>query len=428
MCVRVRPRRAARWLVWWAAAAAALFPAMANTPAWATTAPFTEVMLRELPTTGDLSNEPVTLAQVAEKLRASPIHHAEKLLVYLWEADPYWQPLVRPVCRSELTMLDESQWDRRLIDHITPISIVIVYGRSEEQRQAVYRSIQQFTGGGARKIRIPTFVTTDPAIKNAVGGPDAYVPALFLLSTDPLRVTASRSDDPVRADIWMRQALHPPRSASRDPRDVPRSCRRSWFRRHLARVVRAGIMDVPSAGFNPKEEVTDLEFLWWLNRISPQLAHGALPECDPNVPRPLTRERAIAGTVRFLWGNDPVSALAECPPPTGEATGGDAADYSRLWERAFSRLRGADEVSPHLRPFLVLALAKGLLYEEPTLHPQWPLTREVAAWLLAHALQPGPGTCTGIIVDAIDVPIEQDQRFGRGEIAWERPDGTVEVL
>ncbi len=428
MCVRVRPRRAARRLLWWAAAAAAMFLVMANMPAWATTAPFTEVMLRELPTTGDLSKEPVTLAQVAEKLRTSPIHQAERLLVYLWEAGPYQQPLVRPVYRSELDLLDETQWDRRLITHITPISIVIVYGRSEEQRQAVYRAIQQFTGGQGRKIRIPTFIATDPAIKNAIGGPDAYIPALFLLTTKPLRVTASRSDDPVSADIWVRQILHPPHPASRDPRDVPRSCEGSWFRRHIARVVRAGIMQVPATGFAPKAKVTDLEFLEWLNRISPQLAVGALPECDPNNPQTITRERAIAGTVRFLWGDDPASELAQCPPPTREATGGEAADYSRLWERAFSRLPGADEVSPRLRPYLVLALAKGLLYQEPTLHPRWPLTREVAAWLLSHALQPGPGTCTGIIVDAIDVPLEQDQWFGRGEIAWKRPDGTVEVL
>ena len=386
---------------------------------------FAQVALRELPTTGSISEETVTLAQMAGKYRISPIHQAESLLVYLWEAHPDWKPPLQPVFLSELALLDESLWDRRLSTKITPISVVIVYGDSEAERERVYRAIQQWARG---KQRIPTFVALDDVIKEAVGGRDAFIPAAFVLSTETLAITASRGDEPVRVNIWAQNLTAPQGPKPDDPPDIPPGCEASWFRRHLARVVRAGIMEVPSSGLNPKAGVSDVEFIGWLSRISAERASRVLSDYDVQNPQPLSRERAITATVRFLYGDDLRAALALCPPPISETAGGQAGDYSTLWEKAFARVPGASNVTPGLRTYLELALAKGLLYDEPSLHARWPLTRGVAAWLLSHALEPAAESPTGLVVDAIDVPIEQDLRFGRGEIACEGPGGEMEVL
>ncbi|HUW08141.1 MAG TPA: Ig-like domain-containing protein, partial [Anaerolineae bacterium] len=189
----------------------------------------------------------------------------------------------------------------------------------------------------------------------------------------------------------------------------------SWFRRHIAR---AGELMGGARLFRPKDTVTDVDFLGWLRAVSKRRVEGALTGADPRDPIRLTRERAITATIRFIYGDGPVAALEACPPPASEIALGMKSDPAELWRQAFDGLPGSSNVTPALRPYLVLAHAKGLLYAEPSLHSKWPLTREVAAWLLSHAIDAVRTDTTGIIVDAIDVPLAPDLRFGMGEICF----------
>ena len=390
---------------------------------------FAQVSLNELPRTGSLSSEAVTLEQLAAKYRSSPNYGADRLLVYLWDASATWAQPVPRAYTAELAMLDETLWDRRLSTKITPVSIVRVHGARPADVEQVCQAIQR---AAREKQRIPTFVAADDRILDALGGREAFIPAVFLVSTDTLAVTASRSDDPVAAYIWV-QSVAGERDQSRarfEPKDIPAGCERSWFRRHLARVVRAGIVAPGAGGLNPKAQVTDVEFAAWLGKISPTRAASALTQYDPKAPSPLSRERAITATVKFLYGESPESALGACPLPTIEIGVGEGrpSDAPLLWQRAFNAIPGAAVVTPSLRRYLVPALAKGLLYEEPSLHAQWPLTLEVAAWLLCHAMELPASAPTGLVIDAIDVPLERDLRFGRGEIATEGPEGSWDMV
>jgi len=398
-------------------------------PAGAGAGRFPQVSLKELPRTGTISTEEVTLEQLAAKYRSSPDYGADFLLVYLWDASATWAQPVPRAYTAELAMLDETLWDRRLSTKITPVSIVRVHGAGPADVERVYEAIQR---GAREKQRIPTFVAADDRLLDAVGGRAAFIPAVFLVSTDTLAVTASRRDDPVAAYVWV-QSVAGDRDRSRarfEPKDIPAGCEGSWFRRHLARVVRAGIAAPAGGGLNPKAQVTDAEFAAWLAKISPSRAASALTQYDPKAPSPLSRERAITATVKLLYGESPESALAGCPLPAIEIGVGEGrpSDAPLLWQRALAAIPGAAHVTPSLRPYLVLALAKGLLYEEPSLHAQWPLTLEVAAWLLCHAMEPPASAPTGLVIDAIDVPLERDLRFGRGEMATEAAEGSWDMV
>jgi hypothetical protein len=410
---------------WWATGFVALALGCLGQGPLAAAPRYAQTPLRELPLTASLSNENVTLEGLARKWAgAAGGQSARFLLVYLWVASADYQPIVQPQVLAELSELDQYRWDiwgKREDQRTAVISVVHVYAGSDAEAERVYRAIQQ---SGRSRWQIPTFVDVkgqlSAAVTEAVHVRRLVMPFVFLVSASDLTIKASRADDPVSAYVWLSTVFAEQQGANPgDPPDIPAGCEQSWFRRSLARVARVGLLEAQSAPLDPAADVSDVEFVGWLTRLSPQRAAGALSELDRASPSPLTRERAITATVRFLYGQDARTALADCAPPVGEAGYRQGGDVAAQWEQSFARLRGSESVTPALRPYLALALAKGLLYSQPSLHAQSNTSREVAAWLLAHALGQPQDSVTGLIVDAVDVPLEPDLVSGEGEIRVE---------
>lgn len=386
---------------------------------------FADIPLRELPQNGSLSATPTTLRKLAAKLSAGG--QVKWAAVYLWFARSDLKEPVQPVFTRELEALQE-EWDLHPAA-ITPISIVIVFADSEADRQKVYARIQESARG---RHRVPIYVGVDnwkefwAALVNEWRLPPSnllLLPELFCIDLSSLSIQERRGDDPVKADAWIRQfrgehaqsdaagaspaeATMPP---AEEPEGIPPDCAKNWFRRQIARVVSAGIIDLKEGKFCPEEQVTQAEFLGWLGRLFPGRSTAALLEAsEPD--EEFTRERAITALMRFLYGRDPLAELGKCPPPAGE---------SSSWQQAFNLFSGSENANRHLQPYLILALAKGFLYYQPSLHAQWPLTRQHAAWLLAAALEPAAGS--GLVVDAIDLPLTPDRRYGMSELHYPAP-------
>jgi len=387
---------------------------------------FADLPLRELDQERGLSPVEVTLRDLASKYHRED--HVGHLLVYLWAASSTWNPPVQRVVLEDLRSVNEWWREHRYSSRTTaeakPLSIVAVYGRSEAERARVRSAVQRAARDA--RLEIPTFVDVTCRMAEAVAQADGeghvYIPDLLLVSAETLAIEDRRRDDPVSAGAWVGPP-HPPVPPD-DPPGGPEDCTGSWFRRHIARMVVTGVMDAPDGTFRPKDPVTETEFIGWLDKISPQRAAGVLHTSSAGRPVELTRERAITALARFLCGKDTDSALAACPPPTGEATQGSAVEAAALWAKAFDRLPGSSNVSESLVSSLMLAHARGLLYAEPSLRAQWPLTREVAAWLLSHAAAVQDRTYTGILVDAAHLALVPDTRYAMGEIHVQEGDST----
>jgi hypothetical protein len=293
-----------------------------------------------------------------------------------------------------------------------------VCATSENDRQRIYRSLQQ--SALDTHPNIPTYVDLECELPDALarktGVSSAYLPELVRIDTTDVRIIDNRGETPVWAGIWADPARDWTniQDTSGDPSDVPVDSRGSWFRRAIAMVVRGGIIPLDSGRFHPQVIVWDNEFSAWLRNISPSYESALSVRRGER----LSRERAITATIKALFGNNPVSVLAGFPPPAQEITEAVKASPVELWEAAFRRIPGSENVTPGLRPYLTLALASGLLYDEPSLHARWPLTRQVAAWLLAHPIK---GQVSGLLVDATDVAFEKDLRFGSNTLWCKDP-------
>jgi len=377
---------------------------------------FADVPLLELPQTGAIPREQTTLRAVAEKYRTG--FQAESLIIYCWGASSEWTPPVQAVFTQELLQLDELAWDRRMSTRMTPISVLTVHAPSEAARDSIYRAVQQ---AAKANQRIPTFVDVTggftQGLASDLGDDSLFLPGLLRVNSESFAITASRGDDPVRADTWLSLLDQPAHPVEGEPATPPKGAEASWYRRHIARVLAAHRMEVGADGlFRPKGPVTDVEFLSWLTRISPERAASALRDADPKHPVVLSRERALTAVVRFLHGDAPAEAIAALAPPNGESTQGFQEDAGRAWRQALAGLPGATSVTSAVRPYLALALADGLLCNEPSLHARWPLTREYAAWLLDRAGEVTGSGNTGVILDCSDLVMEPDRRFGQGGI------------
>lgn len=377
---------------------------------------FADAPLLELPQTGAIPRERTTLRAVAKKYRAE--YQAESLIIYGWGASSTWSPPVQAVFVDELRQLDELAWDRRMATKTTPVSILTVEAASETERKSIYHAVQQ---AAKANQRIPTFIDETGActegLAAALGDSSLFLPALVRVNSESFAITGRRGDDPARADTWLALLDQPLAPVEGEPVTLPKGAETSWYRRHIARVVTAHVLDAgANASFQPKMPVTDVEFLSGLAKISPERAANALREADPKHPAALSRERALTAVVRFLHGDSPADAVARLAPPNGETTQGSQEDAGRVWRQALAALPGATSVTPALRPYLSLALADGLLCNEPSLHARWPLTREYAAWLLDRARGVATTGNTGVIVDCTDLLMEPDRRFGQGGV------------
>jgi hypothetical protein len=383
---------------------------------------YTQVALRELPHQGTLSNQDATLADVAAKHRN--LDHAASLLVYLCAAGAPGRPPLPRVAVAELEALNDIRWQGRPEGGVVPIAIISVVDTSADTLDGLCAAVQEALRAAPS---IPLYLDIEGEMARAVeaeqGRGPAVLPSVFLLSTGDLEITAFRGSAPVRAEAWF--ALQGKAGAAPslpDPPGVPADCARSWFRRNIARVTRARVIALSDTGlFQPQQPVTGAEFAGWLGKIAPARARRVLDEYGLARPDILTREQAFTATARFLWGDDPAAALAACPPPAGRS----GADPETLWRRSFHGIPGSESVRPDFEPYLVLALARGLLYDEPALNATGELTREVAAWLLDHCLPPGPGEPTGVIVDVVDLPfiVDSTGRSSRGAGLLALPDG-----
>jgi len=381
--------------------------------------------LQELPQSGTINPETTSLAGIVRHYRAVK-QMPERLAVYIWKAslEKEWQK--EPIQRTFVTELKQL----RSATTGTPtqaVSVVAVYG-TDSQRQQLSRRIQTTMRDEA--ISIPTLIDSSRKLADAIahvsGAPRASVPELVLLSAADLEIVGRRGDSPAWAEDWLRFANKrdaPPGDPSFQK--LPTDSKDSWFRRSILMVENAGIVPHAPDRFEPLKEVTDKEFAAWLQSIDPAYA-GKVSTTGAA----MTRERAFAGTVKALFGDDPLKVLQTLPPPpqaVADRTAAVGPAASDLWSAALASIDGSDNISPALRPYLTLALAAGLLYDQPSLHAKWPLTREVAAWLLAHVLV-ARGRETGIIIDAVDVAFEKDRRFGSNPILVRGSDGKTESV
>jgi hypothetical protein len=379
--------------------------------------------LQELPQSGTISLEATSLAGAVRHYRAVK-QMPDRLAVYIWKAslEKEWQK--EPIGRTFVTELKQLQ----TATAGTPtqaISVVAVYG-TDSQRQQLCRRIQGVMRDEA--INIPTLIDSSRKLADAIahvsGAPRASVPELVLLNAGDLKIIERRGDSPAWADDWLRVT----NKGGASPADaafqkLPADCRGSWFRRSIQLVENAGVMPHAPDRFEPFKEVSDKEIAAWLRAIDP--AYAGTVSATGAV---MTRERAFAGTVKALFGNDPLKVLQALPPPPQAVSDRTAAAGSTapdLWSAALASIDGSDNISPAFRPYMTLALATGLLYDQPSLHAKWPLTREVAAWLLAHVLV-SRGQETGVVIDAVDIAFEKDRRFGSNPILVRGSDGKTE--
>jgi hypothetical protein len=410
--MRNRHSRAARIPCWMALVA--LVALSVATAAYGASPPqYSQVMLRELPHQGALSDHDVTLAEVAAKRRQ--LDHATSLLVYLCAAGAAWRPPLPRAAAAELEAINHLRGQDRPAGGVVPIAIISLVDTNAEALDGVCAALQEALRAAPS---IPLYLDVRGEITRTLeaeqGREVAVPPSLFLLSTDDLEITAFRGSAPVRADTWFaQQETAGAEPALPDPPGVPADCARSWFRRHIARVVQAGAIALDSAGlFHPQQPVGAAELAGWLGKIAPARTDRILDDYGLARPETVTRQQAFAATARFLWGDDPAAPLAAGPPPAGRG----GADPATLWRQSFRTIPGAEYVDPDLEPYLVLALARGLLYDEPALNATGELTREVAAWLLDHCLPPGPEEPTGVVVDVVDLPfiVDSTGRSSRG--------------
>jgi len=359
--------------------------------------------------------------------------------VYLWVADK--EDLAEPqtwwVPRDELRWLSYAQANLEFKAQAV-ISVVTVYPLApQDEREEVYKAIVRICAKEENDIRIPVYVDVanmasvtpgglyDLIVAARPKGEMLRTPLLFCMDTQTDGIVAIRGNAPIRADSWVllqrrgdgqREGV-----ATRDPEDTQGSWVGNWFRRHMARA--AHLLDLKADGHRPEDPISDVDFVNALRASgrAPQ-ATPILPGCDPDRPekaKRLTRQRAVAATVRFLYGS---GTLLNCPPPN-QGGGGEDGD----WGRAFDAMPGSTQVSSGLRKASVFstALAKGLLYDEPVFRPDVPIRRDEAAWLISHALAAhGTQDTTGLLIDAIDVPFLTDSPFARGDIYFDDGSGT----
>jgi hypothetical protein len=359
-------------------------------------APLESVELRELPLNGTISAYPVRLGDLVRKYRKT---QNVDLLLYVWEADAAWSSPVQDAFVADLKQLNDADSGR------AAISLVTVYGTQAEKLQ-VYQSIQRALS--KVQISIPTLVDADgqlPAtLEQKLGVRFLYLPELVLIDTGNLSIFDHRGTAPIGAGLWAMLLRNGAKPEQADPEGIPQDCKASWFRRAIALVVREGIIHLDKGQFFPEREVKGSEFHRWLTNTSAGY-EKALLEYDDT---PIQRQHAIAATVKAVYGDDPTGVLAALPGPTGEDT---QQRPLSSWQQAFKYLPGSDNVAPRFRPYLGLALASGVLHSQTSLHAEWPLTREEAAWLLASIIVRTRAEQSGVVIDARKVPFEQDLRF-----------------
>jgi len=382
-----------------------------------------------------------TLNAIAEQAAKS---HQKLVYVYLWVADQGDLAKSQPwrVPKDELRWLSYARANLGLETQAI-ISVVTVYPRSpQSKREEVYRAVVQMCAKDENEIRVPVYVdvaNTAPATPGGLydlivaarpKGEMLRTPMLFSMDVQTDEIVAVRGNAPIRADSWVRlqRGESDDRGelvATKDPANTQGLWSANWLRRHMARA--AELLDLGQGGSRAEDSISDVDFVnALLHTGRPPKATPILPGCDPDKPekaKRLTRERAVAATVRFLYGS---AAIANSPPPPNQSYEGDP--YGGDWERAFSAIPGSTQVGPELRKTGVFgtALAKGLLYDEPVFRPNVPIRRDEAAWLISHALAAhGTQDTTGLLADAIDIPFPMDSPFAKGEIYfWEgaKPD------
>jgi hypothetical protein len=403
----------------------ALSASLMLVPGTGAAADYKSLPLQELPQTGTISAETTTLVGVLRHYLAVK-QMPDRLAVYIWKAslEGEWRKApIQQTFVAELRQIGSATAGRST----QAISVVAVYG-TDGQRQQLQRRIQVMMRDEG--IAIPTLIDTSrklgDAIAEASGAPRASVPELVLLNASDLAIIARRGDSPAWAEDWLRH-VDTKTAAPEDSafRTLPADCRESWFRRSIMIVENAAVMPHPPDRFGPPKEVSDSEFAAWLRSIDPAYA-GAVTATGAT----MTRERAFTGTVKALFGDDPLKALQTLlPPPQAvlDITVPPGSTAPELWSAALASIDGSENTSPALRPYLTLALASGLLYDQPSLHAKWPLTREVAAWLLARVLV-SRSPETGIVVDAAGVAFEMDRRFGSNPVVVRGDDGKIERI
>ncbi len=374
------------------------------------------------------------------------------LIIYLWVVRIDWKQLIKPIFVDELQGISESlKWFKKADESNHPISIVYIGGGSNQTQLDAARSAVERVSW--QNSSIPTYIVAQPRILHdlirQLGESELNYPLLFRVNSKTLQILESRGESPINAGSWVRMLLNrsPERIEDRkdwaknhpddvdesgklvnaDPENIPIDSYESFFRRHIARA--AEIMDWREGPFNPHGTIEDTEFIEWLKKTPRRTAVNISPlqEMDPKNPKTLTRERAITATLRFLSIYDlkaASSALAGFLPPSSAGIYAPATSMPQLWKDALSGIPGHETLLPNLVDEVTVALASGYLYDQPWFYPDWNITREEAAWLLARAmtdLDPNSEHATGIIIDASDIDLAplRLQRRTMAEVYYE---------
>jgi|GEM_PF-6977532 len=414
---------------------------------WAGSAPANPARLFDvqLVKLGEQALDQGEVTSLGAVVRALAKSHRE-ILVYIWLADQAY-PVGPGPERDEYvpwSAIAELQALHHYIQEhsksaVSAVSVVILAARDGDNAGQWHQSTANevweklgHAGVGLRAYAYAAFkfdIAREAARAIGRRPDDYYLPELLVVDTQKLTVEGARGGDPAEVATWLR-SRH-----ARGPEHiegVPEDSRRSWFARSIQMVIDNKVWPLEREKFEPHREVTVREFANALRNInrdyaSPPYIQGQIDH------EPLDRERALAIAARALYGPDPAKAreaLDELWPPGGEQLESGMEEVALAWERAFGHFTGAEAASSRedMRHYLVMALADGLMYAQPSLRAKWPLTREEAAWLLGRLLIDTKAPFTGVLFHAPHLDLPDGQASQTVRIAYKGQDGKLVTL